>query len=106
MFVMVITTCLVTLVMLLVWDVRLALAAVFFGFFFIFEMVFLSANVYKVSVSVSLRPVIYIPEMLFSGEPYGFQFPVDKDTCSDRMRRRADPQVEPMDCKVTPVSTF
>lgn len=49
MSVMVITTCLVTLVMVLVWNVRLWLAAAFFGFFFVFEMIILSANVYKVN---------------------------------------------------------
>ena len=47
--VMLVTTALISLVMLVVWEARLLLVATFFAFFFLLEGVYFSSNIRKVS---------------------------------------------------------
>lgn len=49
MFVMVITTCLTTLVMLIIWRSNVFVIALFFGWFMSMELIYLSSNLFKVS---------------------------------------------------------
>ena len=51
--VMLVTTALISLVMLIVWEARLLLVAPFFGFFFLLEGVYFSSNIRKVQGACS-----------------------------------------------------